>query len=1025
MIKNTMQKAQIPKRAFTYPYAKVSLINLALGLCVFMGMSTTQAADCPNLGSCSAKDVKLGLTTVSAPATCVQGEMVTVSITANLISTAAERYDGSLFLVTDEPNNQCLQGVVPADSADPDNCGTLPQGVERPVSLTTQVLCDGNINAALEIPVVAVWSQQEDGAKCDIGTGAKCNDGLAIKTDIIVITPVPALTVTKLANPLLYTAAGQTITYSYTVTNSGNTVIDNVALTDNKLPGADLSDCAATTLDPGDSTTCTAPYAITATDFATGSVTNVATAAGTYNNAPVSSNDTETVNAAKLTLDKSASPSIYQAAGTSITYNFLVTNTGLVDLTSVAIIDPTLTNLGVSITCPATTLAAGANMNCAATYLTTAADFAALKTLTNTATAGGAVGDVPVLSNQDSATVIAQAPAEPVQNSMTITKSASTSSYSAAGVTITYTFTVKNTGDGTINNIQVTDNILGAISGCATTLATGASTTCTKTYTTTQADLDADKTLVNSATVKGTPAEGVLPDPQPSEVVSVDAVQATALSIDKQATTLNYDAVGDVINYTYTVTNNGNITLNNLVVSDNKIAAIACNPTVLAPAAVATCTGSYTVTQEDIDAGSVVNLATAKAKTQQNTDVNAPQAQETVPAEQRKSLSLDKTSDPKAYTKVGDVIKYEFIVTNTGNTKIVGPFTISDPTIPAVTCPSTPTSLAPGETLTCTASYSISQADIDKGQVSNTAKASGGGINSNEDTHVISTQKQPGLAVKKTFTKFEDAATDVGTENAGAITAGDKLFYDIVVTNSGNVTLTNPILVNDPLTGLKDKQCAASLIPQATCTVSVTYIVTKADATNGSVTNTAIATSGESKAEGSATVFIVSPAPVEKKPHITLTKSTTGYDDIDKSESVTLNDKIHYKVVVTNTGEVDLTELVISDPVLTITSNTCLSTLKIGLSCTVEGFHIVNANDVSKSKVENTAVAQAKELTGQASSNTVVVGIGVAIPVFGPLGLIITLLGLYAFGRRRKLSQFQLTTYPTSPTCQGWIFRSN
>lgn len=1004
MMEITKDKAKIPKKAINKQTSQLNFLGLVLSIFLFLGFSPAQAVDCPDLGSCAAKDVTLGTTTVSAPDTCAQGEMVTVTITANLISTANTRYDGALFVVTDEPNNQCLQSVVPADSSDPDTCGTLPQGVPKPVSFTTQVLCDGNINTALQIPVVTVWSQQENDAQCDVGTGAKCNDELSIQTDITVITPAPQLTVTKIANPLIYTAVGQTITYNYTVTNSGNVAISNISLTDNKLPGADLGDCEALTLDPGDSTACTGSYTITAADFSAGTVTNTATAAGTYKDAPVSGTANATVNAAKLTLDKSASPSLYQAAGTLISYNFTLINPGLVDLTGITITDPTLTSLGISISCPATTLAAGASMVCTASYTTTAADIAALKTIVNTAQASGLAGTTSVLSNQDSATVIAQAPAEPVQNSMTITKSASTSSYSAAGVVITYTFTVKNTGDGTINNIVVTDSVLGTISGCATSLATGASTSCTKTYTTTQADLDADKTLVNTAIVTGTPTEGDLPAPQPSAVISVDAVPAPALSIDKQATTLNYDAVGDAINYTYTVTNTGNVTLNSLVVTDNKIAQVVCNPTVLAPKAVATCTATYSATQADIDAGLVVNVATASANTQQGTTVNAPQAEETVPAEQRKSLSLDKTSDPKAYTQVGDVIKYEFIITNTGNTNITGPFSISDPTIPNVTCPSTPATLAPAAVLTCTASYIITQADMDKGQVSNTATASGGGITSNEDTHVTTTQKQPSLGVKKSFTKFEDAATDADTPNAGVITAGDKVFYSIVVTNTGNVTLTNPVLVNDPLTGLKDKECAASLAPKATCTVNVTYIITKTDATNGSVTNTAVATSGESKAEGSATVFIVDQAPIDKIPHISLTKSFEKYDDLDKSESITLHDKLYYKIVITNTGEVDLTELVITDEVITITSNTCTKTLKIGVSCVVEGFHIVNANDVNKSKVENTAIAQAKELSGAVRSNTVIIGIGVAIPIFGPLGFLATLLGLYLFGRRRKLS---------------------
>ena len=1085
--------------------------------------------DCPTEGQCVSNDASMAAPTITGPSTCVVGEPITVTVATSFTNQGQNtRYATGIFVnalgnAVSGQAGQCVAGGLPVAPGE-EPCGDLGggAGVTESLSFTTaEVICNGSIGGPLVLNTMGVWSQNPESStsSCPARDAISKCSAQAVTTSIIVEAPAPALAVTKTASPLVYTAAGQTITYTYTVTNTGNVTLANVILTDDKIDEASqptMADCNVAALDPGDSTECTASYIVTATDFASGSITNVATAAGSYKDAPVNANATATVNAAKLTLEKSASPTIYEAAGTLINYSFMVTNTGLVDLTTLAINDPTLTALGVTVTCPTTTLAAGAYTTCTASYTTTATDFANLKTLVNTASATGSASGTTVTSNTDDATVIAQAPAEPIVNSMTITKSASPTSYSAAGVVITYTFTVTNTGEGTINDIIVTDNVLGVVSGCATTLAAGASTTCTKTYTTTQADLDADKTLLNTATVKGTPAEGIWQEPQPSALVSVDAIPATALNIDKQAITLNYNEVGDVINYTYTVTNNSNITLASLVVTDNKIAQVVCSPTVLAPTAVATCTGSYITTQEDVDAGSVVNLANATAQTPQNTAVNSAQTEETVPAEQRKSLSLDKTSDPKAYTQIGEVIKYEFIVTNTGNTTLKGPFSISDPTVTGITCPSTPTSLTPGAALTCTASYSITQADMDKGQVSNTATASGGGVTSNEDTNIITTQKLPSLTLKKTFTKFEDATTDAGTESAGIITVGDKLFYDIVVTNSGNVTLTTPILVNDPLTGLTNKECAASLAPKATCAVSVTYIVTKTDASNGSITNTAIATSGDSSADGSATVFVTSPAEkianitlvktmvsyddldksesvtlndklyykivvtntgqvdltglvisdpvititantctstlkigascavegfhlvsdadvskskventavakanelasevrsntlvtavgIKKISGINLTKSQTNYDDLDKSESVTLNDKLYYKIVVTNTGQVDLTGLVISDPVITITANTCTSTLTIGASCVVEGFHIVTANDVSNTKVENTATAKANELTGQASSNTVVIGIGVAIPIFGPLGLIITLLGLYAFGRRRAI----------------------
>ena len=94
--------------------------------------------------------------------------------------------------------------------------------------------------------------------------------------------------------------------------------------------------------------------------------------------------------------------------------------------------------------------------------------------------------------------------------------------------------------------------------------------------------------------------------------------------------------------------------------------------------------------------------------------------------DQSPSLALTKSAavtdvDADGRTDLGDRITWSFLVTNTGTTTLttVG---VDDPTAGAVTCPAT--TLARGASETCTsATYAITQADVDAGVVSNTATA--------------------------------------------------------------------------------------------------------------------------------------------------------------------------------------------------------------------------------------------------------------------------------------------------------------
>ena len=105
-------------------------------------------------------------------------------------------------------------------------------------------------------------------------------------------------------------------------------------------------------------------------------------------------------------------------------------------------------------------------------------------------------------------------------------------------------------------------------------------------------------------------------------------------------------------------------------------------------------------------------------------------------------------TSPLTYDAPGQVISYGYVVTNTGNVTLAGPFSVSDDKATDESCPATAT-LAPGASITCTASYTITQADIDAGSVVNVASATNGSVTSPVDTATVTAAQAASLRVEK------------------------------------------------------------------------------------------------------------------------------------------------------------------------------------------------------------------------------------------------------------------------------------
>jgi uncharacterized repeat protein (TIGR01451 family) len=130
----------------------------------------------------------------------------------------------------------------------------------------------------------------------------------------------------------------------------------------------------------------------------------------------------------------------------------------------------------------------------------------------------------------------------------------------------------------------------------------------------TQADIDAGS-ITNTATATATPPPGVSPPVSPPSSATVDAPAAPALTLVKSATPTVVTGAGQVVTYSFAITNTGNVTLTDVTVADSMsgLSAVKCPGTTLAPTASMTCTATYTTTQKDIGRGSIMNVATAAA----------------------------------------------------------------------------------------------------------------------------------------------------------------------------------------------------------------------------------------------------------------------------------------------------------------------------------------------------------------------------------------------------------------------------
>lgn len=381
---------------------------------------------------------------------------------------------------------------------------------------------------------------------------------------------------------------GAPIVWTYEVTNEGDTELYDVEVVDDMLG---VIDCPKSTLEPGETMICLARGTCAA---------NGELAAGLYKNiAEVTAvtDDGTTVNAAdpshcfclepgisieKLTNGEDADqpPGPTMEVGELVTWSYVVTNTGNVDLIEVQVMD----DQEGMIHCPETSLAAGQSMICRAEGVMGEGQYA------NLGRAGGRTAEGRTVEDKDPSHCYGlRVHVDLEKHTEGVDADLPPGPSMLTGAPVTWTFHVTNDGEVDLYGIQVVDDVEGLITCPKDFLTVGESMMCTATGTMISGFYE------NWGEVTATSAVGTLVgDIDPSHCTG----ECGEASIDLEKHTNGHDAdiradaprvsVGEPIFWEFIVTNTGNVPLWDVTVMDDKI-GLVCTIEVLAAGESQTC----------------------------------------------------------------------------------------------------------------------------------------------------------------------------------------------------------------------------------------------------------------------------------------------------------------------------------------------------------------------------------------------------------------------------------------------------
>ncbi len=646
--------------------------------------------------------------------------------------------------------------------------------------------------------------------------------------------------------------------------NTGNITLTNVVVVSDR-PVAKTTVFTAAVLAPGASANFTGTYTIpTNACSLTTSFTGTAQDICTLNAVTNTTSTTCSIATAPAITVTLACPSVSAASGGLITYTGTVVNSGNVTLNNVTVVN---NQSAPSTVLTVQSLAPHASANFSTSF-TTPTDAC---TVSTTVTAAGSdICSALLVKNTATATCpLVSAPGIVVTQICPVTPA-------LPGGLLTYSGTVKNTGNITLTNIVVLNNLSGAtpVFGVAT-LAAGAVANFTGSY---LAPTNCSSTSTSTAT--GRSVCGVAVTNKVSVTCSINTAPHIMVTVVCPATAV---VPGGSLVYSGTVRNLGNITLTNVVVVSDRPSA---NTTVfavatLAPGASTNFTSTYIV-PVNACAVSTTFSGTARDICSLSAVTNTITTACTVTTSPAIAVTL---ACPSVSVLSGGLITYTGTVTNSGNVQLNNVTVVNSQSVPNTVL--TVASLAPGSSANFAASFI---APIDACSISTRVTATG----SDNCTAVIMTNSA--VATCSLITTPSIAVTQLCPVTPAI--PGALLTYTGTVSNTGNVTLTNVVVLNN-LSGATPIFTITTLAPGAVGNFTGSYLAPM----NCSSASISTAT-GRSICGIAVTNTASSTCPIMTAPAIQVTQACPA-------TMVGQGGLLTYSGSVSNSGNITLTNIIV------------------------------------------------------------------------------------------------------------------